>query len=190
MWARKRPGRKRQVLSFRADVDLERILHSFFKKAQCKGNSWELRKSNLICPWRIHRDGIFTCVLSYPGERPEGEGLCLGVGWGSVSSSSLYPGLCGHLPGFLSFAAGRAGSWPCSLRELGSSTPLSGLGAGGVRGAAACAQSWRPSAQWARDPWATLRRTMAHSKYKAPAPCPAARALPDPGSTGREGLWL
>lgn len=72
------------MLSFRADVDLERILHSFFKKAQCKGNSWGLRKSNLICPWRIHRDGIFTFVLSYPGERPEGEGLCLGVGWGSV----------------------------------------------------------------------------------------------------------
>lgn len=31
-----------------------------------------------------------------------------------------------------------------------------------------------PSAQWAHDPQATLRRTMTHTKYKAPAPCPAA----------------
>lgn len=85
---------------------------------------------------------LYMCPF-LPRERPEGEGLCLGVAWGCGSSSWLCPGLCGHLPGFLSFTAGRAGSWPCSLRELGSSTPLSGLGAGGVRGAAACAQSWR-----------------------------------------------
>lgn len=66
VWARRRPWSKRPVLFFRADVDLERILHSFSKKAQCKWNGWGLRKHNLICSWRTHRDGIFACVLSHP----------------------------------------------------------------------------------------------------------------------------
>lgn len=55
------------MLSFRADVDLDRILHSFCKKAQCKGNSWGLRKQNLICPWRTHRDG--SLHVSFPTQR-------------------------------------------------------------------------------------------------------------------------
>lgn len=67
VWAMKRPGSKHPVLSFRADVDLDRILHSFCKKAQCKGNSWGLRKHNLICPWRTHRDG--SLHVSFPTQR-------------------------------------------------------------------------------------------------------------------------
>lgn len=39
-------------------------------------------------------------------------------------------------------------------------------------------------AQLVCDPWALLRGTT-HSKYG-----PEAQALPDPGSTGREGMWL
>lgn len=38
-------------------VDLERLLHPFCKKAQCKGDGWGVRKSSPISPWRIHRHG-------------------------------------------------------------------------------------------------------------------------------------
>lgn len=91
VWARKRAGSKHPVLSFRADVDLDRILHSFCKKAQCKGNTSGLRKRNLVCPWRTHRDGIFTCVLSYPerGLKARGSAWVLGGDVGPPAGSAL-----------------------------------------------------------------------------------------------------
>lgn len=91
VWARKKPWSKHPVLSFRADLDLERILHSTWKKAQCKGNSWVLRKPNLICSWRTHWVGIFTCVLSYPerGLNARGSAWVLGGDVGPPARSAL-----------------------------------------------------------------------------------------------------
>lgn len=94
-----------------------------------------------ICPFLPRREAWRWGALLLPACQ-------LGVVKVCGSSSSLWvwgcPGLCGHLSGPFSFAAGRGGSWPWSVRGLETSTPLSWLRAEGVRVDAACSWSQRP----------------------------------------------